>query len=292
MLAQERHKMIMELLKKDGTVRTSELVEVMAVSSETVRKDLDCLEQSGMLERVHGGAVPVSQKLVAEPVETYVSLEARNAQRMEEKSAIVSLAAGLVKEKQVVALDYGSTSLLMAKELAARFRSLTVITNSIQNALALVNCPDFTVILVGGILNKEELSLGNDFSTMLDRLHIERRAPLRGTDGPGIQRGQGTESDAAAGQPDGGAGGFRQIRKGQPGEDLRPPGGERHSHRQRPGSRHGGGSAGHGSGADGGSGTEDVGRALEKGGTVQKNRGSRAAGKLVYTHIKDLNSYK
>ena len=73
MLAQERHKMIMELLKKDGTVRTSELVEVMAVSSETVRKDLDCLEQSGMLERVHGGAVPVSQKLVAEPVETYVS---------------------------------------------------------------------------------------------------------------------------------------------------------------------------------------------------------------------------
>ena len=172
MLAQERHKMIMELLKKDGTVRTSELVEVMAVSSETVRKDLDCLEQSGMLERVHGGAVPVSQKLVAEPVETYVSLEARNAQRMEEKSAIVSLAAGLVKEKQVVALDYGSTSLLMAKELAARFRSLTVITNSIQNALALVNCPDFTVILVGGILNKEELSLGNDFSTMLDRLHI------------------------------------------------------------------------------------------------------------------------
>ncbi len=173
MLAQERHKMIMELLKKDGTVRTSELVEVMAVSSETVRKDLDCLEQSGMLERVHGGAVPVSQKLVAEPVETYVSLEARNAQRMEEKSAIVSLAAGLVKEKQVVALDYGSTSLLMAKELAARFRSLTVITNSIQNALALVNCPDFTVILVGGILNKEELSLGNDFSTMLDRLHID-----------------------------------------------------------------------------------------------------------------------
>ena len=92
---------------------------------------------------------------------------------MEEKSAIVSLAAGLVKEKQVVALDYGSTSLLMAKELAARFRSLTVITNSIQNALALVNCPDFTVILVGGILNKEELSLGNDFSTMLDRLHID-----------------------------------------------------------------------------------------------------------------------
>lgn len=173
MLARERHKLILELLKKDGTVRTSELVEVMAVSSETIRKDLDYLEQAGQLERVHGGAVPVPKKIVAEPIEEYVSLAARNTQHMDEKTIIVRYAAGLVKEKQVVALDYGSTSLLMAKELARRFRSLTVITNSVQNALALVNCRDFTIILIGGILNKEELSLGNDFSAMLDGLHID-----------------------------------------------------------------------------------------------------------------------
>ena len=78
MLALERHKLILELLRKNGTVRTSELVEVMEVSSETVRKDLDYLEQAGQLERVHGGAVPVSGKIVAEPVEKYVSLAARN----------------------------------------------------------------------------------------------------------------------------------------------------------------------------------------------------------------------
>lgn len=173
MLAQERHKKILALLRKDGTVRTADLVTAMAVSSETVRKDLDYLEQAGLLERVHGGAVPAAKKLVAEPVEEYVSLEARNTQKMDEKYAIVAQAAGLVKEKQVVALDYGSTSLLMAKELGRRFRSLTVITNSIQNAMALVKCPDFTVILVGGILNKEELSLGNDFAAMLERLHID-----------------------------------------------------------------------------------------------------------------------
>ena len=173
MLARERHKLILELLKKDGTVRTADLVETMSVSSETVRKDLDFLEQAGQLERVHGGAVPVPKKLVAEPMEEYVSLAARNTQHMGEKSRIVHHAAGLIREKQVVALDYGSTSFLMAKELARRFRSLTVITNSVQNALALVKCPDFTIILVGGILNKEELSLGNDFSAMLDSLHID-----------------------------------------------------------------------------------------------------------------------
>ncbi len=173
MLARERHKLILELLEKDGTVRTSELMDVLSVSSETIRKDLDSLEQAGQLERVHGGAVPVPKKIVAEPIEDYVSLAVRNTRNMDEKSGIVRYAAGLVKEKQVIALDYGSTSLLMAKELAKRFRSLVVITNSVQNALALVNCPDFTIILIGGILNKEELSLGNDFSTMLEGLHID-----------------------------------------------------------------------------------------------------------------------
>lgn len=173
MLALERHNLILDLLKKNGSVRTSDLAAAMSVSSETIRKDLDYLEQNGQLERVHGGAISIPQKLVAEPVETHVSLDARNTQHMEEKAAIVSYAAGMVKEKQVVALDYGSTSFLMAKELTKRFQSLTVITNSIRNALALVRCPGFTVILVGGILNKEELSLGNDFSVMLDGLHID-----------------------------------------------------------------------------------------------------------------------
>ena len=173
MLARERHKLILELLKRDGTVRTADLVETMEVSSETVRKDLDHLEQAGQLERVHGGAIPVSKRPVAEPMEEYVSLEARNTQHMGEKASIVSYAASLVKENQVVALDYGSTSLLMARELARRFRSLTVITNSVRNALALVRCPDFTVILVGGVLNKEELSLGYDFSAMLENLHVD-----------------------------------------------------------------------------------------------------------------------
>lgn len=173
MLAQERYQYILKSLEKDGTVHTSELVSDMAVSSETVRKDLDHLEHSGLLKRVHGGAVTVQQETSTELPEDYVTLEARNTQHMEEKSAIVAYAAGLVKEKQIVALDYGSTSLLMAKELAKRFRSLTVITNSIRNALALVKQPDFTVILVGGILNREELSLGNDFSSTLDGLHID-----------------------------------------------------------------------------------------------------------------------
>ena len=54
-----------------------------------------------------------------------------------------------------------------------RFEHLTVVTNSIQNALVLSERPEFTVILIGGILDKKELSLGNDFSQMLESLHLD-----------------------------------------------------------------------------------------------------------------------
>ena len=92
---------------------------------------------------------------------------------MEQKAAIVDYAASLIQERQVIALDYGSTSQMMAMALKKRFRSLTVITNSIQNALILSECPDFTIILTGGVLSREELALSSDFAPILDHLHVD-----------------------------------------------------------------------------------------------------------------------
>ena len=67
----------------------------------------------------------------------------------EEKQRIARRAASMGEEGQVVALDYGSTSQVLAQALAARFQRLTVVTNSIQNALLLADKPGFTVILTG-----------------------------------------------------------------------------------------------------------------------------------------------
>ena len=58
MLAKQRYTKILELLDKDGIVHTAELVKLMGVSSETIRKDLEYLDSQGRLSRVHGGAVP------------------------------------------------------------------------------------------------------------------------------------------------------------------------------------------------------------------------------------------
>lgn len=176
MLAQQRYALILELSKKEGIVHTADLVKRMGVSSETIRKDLAFLEQQGQLVRVHGGALPAETFDVPNSRESsaeYVSLQIRNTQHMEQKAAIANYAASLIQEHQVIALDYGSTSQMMAMVLKKRFQYLTVITNSIQNALILSECPNFTIILTGGILSKEELALSSDFSPILDHLHID-----------------------------------------------------------------------------------------------------------------------
>ena len=174
MLAKKRYSIILEMLERDGTVHTAELVEALGVSSETVRKDLEELDRQGRLRRIHGGAVPLQQPEAPAPMVGYVALSTRNTLHMEEKQRIARRAAAMVEEGQVVALDYGSTSQVLAQALAARFQRLTVVTNSIQNALILADKPGFTVILTGGILSRDERTLVNDFPTgILNHVHVD-----------------------------------------------------------------------------------------------------------------------
>ncbi len=172
MLQQQRHDIILSILAETGNVHTADLVKRMDVSSETIRKDLDYLEKSGQLTRVHGGAIPTSDK---EPTMNpgYITLSTRKTQNVEQKKAIVQYAVSMVEENQVIALDYGSTSQLMVMALKERFQKLSIITNSIQNALLLSDVPGFTIILVGGVLNKDEYTIVNPLISLEDTFHID-----------------------------------------------------------------------------------------------------------------------
>lgn len=177
MMTIQRHAYILERLRRDGTVYTSELVKELQVSSETIRKDLDSLEKDGRLTRVHGGAVPLPTASGESEAEgnrsPNLSFQVRNTQNIQQKKAIAEYAASLVQENQVIALDYGSTSQIFASVLRDRFRALTVITNSVRNAMILTENTGFTTILTGGILSKDEYSLVNDFAPITDHLHID-----------------------------------------------------------------------------------------------------------------------
>ena len=125
MLAAQRRAWILAELDRDGTVKVSDLVELLDVSDMTVRRDLVVLQRQGLLEKVHGGALAR-----AEPSTTEPGFEANSARRLAEKAAIANHAASLVQPGSAIAISAGTTTHAFARHLVDIPR-LTVVTNSV-----------------------------------------------------------------------------------------------------------------------------------------------------------------
>src|SRR6187402_2109412 len=121
MLKEERHRNILAILRREGKVVASELSEALQISEDTVRRDLNEMDATGLLQRVHGGALPKAP--------TEVSYRSRERESNDAKAAIAIACAGLLKPDQVIVIDSGTTALRVAQELPADFRA-TVVTNS------------------------------------------------------------------------------------------------------------------------------------------------------------------
>ncbi len=148
MLTAERRRSIVQTLQRDGKVLASELSKTMNVSEDTIRRDLRELATSGVLQRVHGGALPLTP--------TTASFTVRQQQAPEAKAAIAQAAVQFIRQGQVIILDGGTTPLQVAQHLPHDLRA-TVITHSPPVALALAEYPEIEVILIGGKLYKHEL---------------------------------------------------------------------------------------------------------------------------------------
>jgi DeoR/GlpR family transcriptional regulator of sugar metabolism len=148
MMTEERRRSIVQTLQRDGKVLATELSKSLHVSEDTIRRDLRELAGAGVLQRVHGGALPRS------PVAARFSV--RQRQIPEAKSAIAQAAVGLIRGGQVIILDGGTTPLQLAQRLPAELRA-TVITHSPPIALALAEYPHIEIVLIGGRLFKDEL---------------------------------------------------------------------------------------------------------------------------------------
>src|SRR5918911_2689903 len=126
MLAGQRQRLILEEVRRRGAVRVSELTELLAVSDMTIRRDLDVLASSGLVDKVHGGATVPGRPSTDEP-----GFEAKSHRQLEEKEAIARAAAKLVKPRDAVALTAGTTTWRLAHPLHG-VPDLTVVTNSIH----------------------------------------------------------------------------------------------------------------------------------------------------------------
>ena len=148
----ERRGQITELINQQKTVTNAELMERFGISIETVRRDLDYLEQQGVLRKVYGGAV-ANVSINSEP--EYAS---RSRTNYEEKNAIAREAAKLICPGDTVFLGVGTTVQAMVQYMKNIGR-LTVFTNALRTAVELMEIPDCTVILPGGQLRAKELTL-------------------------------------------------------------------------------------------------------------------------------------
>ncbi|PJF49029.1 MAG: DeoR/GlpR transcriptional regulator [Chloroflexi bacterium] len=150
--ANARQQVILQLLERQSVVRVAELCERFGVSDMTVRRDLQELEQAGLIRRTYGGAVSARGRSFEPP------FPARAATNQAQKQRIGQMAASLVQDGDSVALDVGTTTLEVARALRDK-HNLTVVTHSLPIAQVLANHPLVRVIVVGGVLRSGELSL-------------------------------------------------------------------------------------------------------------------------------------
>lgn len=169
MFAKERQDQIYELIQKQGNVIVSDLVERFQVSIETIRRDLLCMEENGLLVRVHGGAVAASEMKI------YNSLPQRKQEHSDQKRELARLAAEFVREGDYIGIDTGSTAVPFAEVLKEKFKNLTVITHSAGVFDILKGHENFTVILCGGhYMSSENAFFGALTLDMLDHLHMQK----------------------------------------------------------------------------------------------------------------------
>ena len=148
MLTEQRKQLILGRLMQDGQVVAATLSEELGLSEDTIRRDLRALAAEGLLQRVHGGALPASSAVA--------DFSARRAVEPQAKASIARAAAAMVQPGQIVFIDGGTTCQQLARQLPATLRA-TIVTHSPTIAIGLVGHPLIEVVLIGGRLFKHSV---------------------------------------------------------------------------------------------------------------------------------------
>ncbi|SDG18721.1 DeoR family transcriptional regulator, fructose operon transcriptional repressor [Sinosporangium album] len=169
MLSEKRRSTLLSHVRTNGSVSVDDLADLLGVSVSTVRRDLDEMDERGLLRRVHGGAIALPNAESSE-----VSLVERAIRNLSEKSRIAARAVDQIKPHSTVLLTGGSTCAQMVPHLG-RVRDLTVVTNSVAIAHAIGTSGDQVQVLVlGGLMRNTELSLLGHLTTQaLADIHID-----------------------------------------------------------------------------------------------------------------------
>ncbi len=168
MTGEQRKQKILELLKKNDTVRVTNLSRLLGVSEVTIRTYLEDMEKKGLLSRIHGGAVSSYKPYYS------MNLNQRLETNQKAKGEIAEKISELLQPNDTVMLNSGTTTLLAFRQFPANY-NLSIVTNSISIALEASGNPNYNVILVGGSVNtKYQFTYGNDAVTQLKKYHADK----------------------------------------------------------------------------------------------------------------------
>ena len=167
MLAIERRREITAKLTAEGKVIVSELAREFGVTEETIRRDLERLDNDGIASKTYGGAVARHAGALDLPYNV------REGVNVAEKQNIAEKLAALITDGERIMLDSSSTALYIVKKLKDK-KNLTIITNSVKILLEIADKTDWTVLSTGGVLKKGGLSLtGSSAEKMVNSYHVD-----------------------------------------------------------------------------------------------------------------------
>ncbi len=162
-----REREILNLLADRDQVSVSELAEHLGVSEATVRRDLQTMEEQGLLQRIHGGATRVGIGR-HEPF-----FQDKMAQNRQAKESIARKALELIEENDHIYLDGGSTVLCLAR-LLDQFRSLTIVTNSLMVAAELMETTHDLILVGGQFRSLSRTLVGPLTQPIIEALHVDK----------------------------------------------------------------------------------------------------------------------
>ena len=165
MLREERLQIILKMLETDQRVSSVQLSEILNVSDDTIRRDLNELAENGLLKKVHGGAIPKSPS-------PYKLSERINIAH-EEKLVLAKKAQQFFKDGQVIVLDNGSTNMEVARLMSPDLKA-TVFTTSIPIAQILCEHPTIELFMLGGRVFKDaQNTYGTEVIELLSKIRAD-----------------------------------------------------------------------------------------------------------------------
>lgn len=165
---ESRRNKIIEILTQQGRVKVVELSKLFGTSEVTIRSDLSELENMGLLERIHGGAVSTYRSYYN------MSLHERMKANEEEKRRIAQEASKLISDGDTLMVNSGTTTLYTVQELR-NTRNLTIVTNSLSVAQEIGHYRNIHIILLGGNFDPQyQFTYGDDTINQLDKYRASK----------------------------------------------------------------------------------------------------------------------